>query len=241
MKNDSMTSTSSAESPALTLTPHDIIAWLKDNPCFLEQHPEALEILAPPKAHNGKGVADFQSYLVRRLKADKQEILEQSRELVETARSNMNNQARVHRAVLRLLEANSFEDFVRTITLDLSTLLDVDISVLVAESNGRDIPHVHTSGVRVVPAGTIDNWMRGKDILLQDDISGIEAIYGGGAGLVRSQALVRVDISMNTPPALLAFGSRGPDTFTDGQGTEQVAFLARVVERQFRSWLALPA
>ena len=72
------------------------------------------------------------------------------------------------------------------------------------------------------------------------DIRRIEAIYGAGANLVRSQALVRVDISLDTPPAILAFGSRDPELFQDGQGTEQVSFLARVVERQFRTWLNLP-
>lgn len=42
--------------------------------------------------------------------------------------------------------------------------------------------------------------MKGKNVMLQEDISGIEAIYGGGATLVRSQILLRVDISMDTPP-----------------------------------------
>ena len=124
--------------------------------------------------------------------------------------------------------------------MDLSTLLDVDISVLVVESNDQDIPHVHQNGIRVLPEGTIDKWMGDKSVLLQDDISGIEAIYGGGAALVRSQILLRVDISMNTPPAIVAFGSRDPNMFHDGQATDQILFLARVIERCFRSWLNLP-
>jgi uncharacterized protein YigA (DUF484 family) len=57
---------------------------------------------------------------------------------------------------------------------------------------------------------------------------------------VQSQALLRVDISMDTPPAILAFGSRDPHMFTDGQGTELISFLAGVVERNFRHWLDLP-
>ena len=61
------------------------------------------------------------------------------------------------------------------------------------------------------------------------------------ATLVRSQILLRVDISMGTPPAILAFGSRDPAMFSDGQATDQILFLARVIERCFRSWLSLPA
>jgi uncharacterized protein len=179
--------------------------------------------------------------MIQRLKADKEEVITTTREIVENSRANMNNQQRIHKAVLRLLEANSFDEFIQAITMDLSTMLDVDISVLVVEANGSDIPHISTSGIRVIPEGTVDKWMAGKNVLLQDNISGIEPIYGGGATLVKSQILLRVDISRNTPPAILAFGSRNPDMFHEGQATDQILFLARVIERSFRAWLNLPS
>lgn len=224
----------------LRTTAEDVIDYLRDHPQFLQKHPEAIDLLVPPKAAQGKGIADFQSHMIQRLKADKEKVLSNTQELVATSRANMNNQHRVHKAVLLLLEASTFDQFISTITMDLDTILDVDISVLVVESNGNEIPHVHTSGIRVIPPGTVDNWMKGKNVLLQDNISGIEAIYGGGAALVKSQILLRVDISMDTPPAILAFGSRNADMFQEGQGTDQVLFLARVIERCFRMWLNLP-
>jgi uncharacterized protein YigA (DUF484 family) len=218
----------------------DIIEYLRKNPKFLQQNPEAMDLLVPPKTEAGKGVADFQNYMIQRLKADKEQVITTTREIVENSRANMNNQQRVHKAVLRLLESNNFEDFIQSITMDLATILDVDIAVFVVESNGNEIPHIHTSGVRVIPPGTVDKWMAEKNVMLQDNISGIEAIYGGGAALVKSQILLRVDISMNTPPAILAFGSRDAGMFQEGQATDQVLFLARVIERCFRSWLNLP-
>jgi uncharacterized protein len=224
-----------------TLDAERIIAWLKQNPDFLKQNPEACDFLIPPTINAGRGVADFQSYMIERLKADKSEAVEVAREIVESARSNMNNQTRIHRAVLRVLDAESFDEFLQIITHDLSTLLNVDITTLVVETSGRAIPHIHTSGIRIVPDGTINSWMQNKTILLQENIGGIEAIYGPGATLVRSQALVRIDISQKTPPAILAFGSRDPHTFHPQQGTELVGFLARVVENEFRSWLMLPS
>lgn len=215
----------------------DILQYLKDNPDFLKKHPEACDLLIPPASSSSRGVADFQSYMIERLKADKQEFVKSTREIIENARSNMNNQQRIHKSVLAVLEASNFEDFIQTITMDISSILDVDISVLVVESSAREIPHVAQSGIRIVPEGTIDRWMSGKNALLQDDISGIEAIYGGGAALVRSQILLRVDISMDTPPAIIAFGSRDPHLFQEGQATDQILFLTRVIERCFRIWL----
>lgn len=224
----------------MNLNEDDILDYLKNNPKFLKQNPEALEFMDLPPMSSEKGVADFQSYMIKRLKADKEEVLQTTQALVETSRMNMNNQQRIHKAVLRLLEAKNFDDFIQAITMDLSTLLDVDITTFVVESNGQDIPHVQTNGIRVIPEGTIDKWMEDKNILLQDNISGIEPIYGGGATLVQSQILLRIDISMDTPPAILAFGSRDPNMFGEGQATDQVLFLARVIERCFRMWLNLP-
>jgi uncharacterized protein YigA (DUF484 family) len=199
-----------------------------------------MDLLVPPKTEAGKGIADFQNYMIQRLKADKEQVITTTRELVENSRANMNNQQRVHKAVLRLLEANNFEDFIQSITMDLATILDVDIAVFIVESNGGEIPHIHTSGIRIIPPGTVDKWMGEKNVMLQENISGIEAIYGGGAALVKSQILLRVDISMDTPPAILAFGSRDADMFQEGQATDQILFLARVIERCFRAWLNLP-
>ncbi len=221
---------------------NDILQFLQDNPTFLRDNPDVLEALIPEKERPTRGgVADFQSYVIEKLKADKMQVIASTRELVENARNNMNNQQRIHNAVLRLLEAHSFDEFIQCITMDLSSILDVDISVLVVESNEEHIPHVHQNGLRIIPEGTIEKWMGDKNVLLQDNISGIEPIYGGGATLVASQILLRVDIAKNTPPAILAFGSRDPNMFHDGQATDQILFLARVIERAFRTWLHLPS
>ena len=227
------------ETPAMPLSSDDIVAYLRDNPDFLQKNPEACDLLIPPKPVKGKGVADFQSYMIERLKADKEDFVETTKEIVANSRANMNNQQRVHAAVLRVLEAENFDDFIHSITMDIATILDVDIAVLVVEGDGTSIPHIQTSGIRIIPEGTTAKWMPDTDIILQDDITGSEAIYGGGANLVRSQILLRVDISMETPPALLAFGSRDPNMFSEGQATDQILFLARVIERSFRTWLKI--
>lgn len=216
-----------------TMHKDDILSYIRENP-------EILEELLPDRPRPQKGQpADFQAYMIERLKADKQQALESTREIVENARSNMNNQQRIHDAVLRLLEAQSFDEFIQCITTDLANRLDVDIAVLVVESEEKSIPDIRQNGIRILPPGTIDGWMEGKNVLLQDNISGIEAIYGGGAALVASQILLRVDISQGTPPAILAFGSRDANMFTDGQATDQIIFLTRVIERCFRSWLCI--
>lgn len=221
----------------------DVVEFLKNHPDFLQKNPDACDLLLPPKdTGKGRGVADFQHYMVQRLKKDKDTVIETTRDLIEVSRLNMNSVNRIHEATLKILEARSFPQFIQAITMDIAAILDVDAAILVVESDGStSTAGMNAAGVRVVPQGTIDQWMQGQESLLQADIHGSDAVFGGAARLVRSQAVLRVDISKFTPPAILAFGSRDPELFRDGQGTELVSYLARVVERCFRLWLDVPA
>lgn len=223
------------------LTPEDVCAYLREHPDFLVQNADLVHHLTPPSLDRGRGVVDLQAFMVERLRGEVRHLKDQQRALIGTSRANLNSQNRIHAAVLFLLDAQSFEQLIQTITTDLAVLLDLDVACLVVESNGYDTPHVQTSGVRVVEPGTVSRYLGKADVVLNAAIQGDPEIYGPGAGLVRSEALIRLQVSSETPDGMLAFGSREPDTFHAGQGTELVGFLARVVERVIRGWLELPA
>lgn len=221
------------------LTDDDVMAWLKANPKFLTRNPGAAELLIPPtRKDNDKKIADFQSYMIKRLKDDREDIIQSAQDIVQTSRANMNTQTRIQNAVLLLLEAGDFQDFIHTMTMDFASLLNVDIVSLVIEIDDDVIPQIDMTGVRVVGAGTIDLLTRKHQIVMEPAINGLNELYGGGATLVKSQLLLRLSIADHLPRALLAFGSRDPNLFQPGMGTEQIAFLGRVVERCFWSWLS---
>lgn len=222
------------------LTAEDVAAYLRDHPDFLIQRPELVAHIVPPAADRGQGVVDLQHFMVRRLQTDIARLQDQQRELVATTRANVNNQNRVHAAVLFLMDATSFEHLIQTITTDLAVLLDLDTAALVVEAAGTEIPQVNRSGVQVWAAGGIGGLMGKRDVILRAGIQGLPEVYGPGASLVRSEALVRLRLGGEAPSGLLALGSREPDMFHPGQGTELLTFLARVVERCIRGWLDLP-
>lgn len=225
-----------------TITPEEVLEWLKSNPDFLPNHPEALRYLKPPAAYQeDHTVVDFQRVMVEKLRKDNADIIETQYLLVQNSRANLNNQTRMHAAVLNLLDATSFEELIHIITSNLAITLDVDVIGLVIESDEMTIPHSYMSGVNVLQKGSVNHLMGDHKIILQSNIRGIEHIFGGAAGLVFSQALVRLDIPGKGPSGILAFGSRNPDFFAPDQGTELVTFLARVVERCIKAWLTLPS
>lgn len=225
------------------LTAEDVAAYLRDHPDFLASRSDLIPHLVPPSADRGEGVLDMQYFLLQKLRGELATAQTRQRELIATTRANLNNQNRVHAAVLFLLDAQSFEQLIQTITTDLAVLLDLDVTALAVEGLSSEIPHVQRQGVRVLEPGTVDSWLGAKrDVVLRGDIDGMPEIYGRqGAGLVRSEALVRLRIGGSAPQGILALGSREPDMFDHGQGTELLTFLARVVERTIRLWLDIPA
>ena len=75
------------------------------------------------------------------------------------------------------------------------------------------------------------------DTLLGTDIQGDPALFGEAAGLVRSQALLRLSFSRSAPLGLMCIGTRTADTFQPGLGTELLTFLARTLEITIAQWL----
>ena len=68
-----------------------------------------------------------------------------------------------------------------------------------------------------------------------------ERIFGSGAMLVESEAMVRFGGDERLPQAILALGSRLEDRFRPGDPVELYRFLGGVLDRCLRKKLGLPA
>jgi len=221
-------------------TEDEVGAYLRAHPDFLARHAELVHhLILPPPERDGGNVVDLQSFMLDRLRREVRTLKDQQRDLIATARANMNSQNRIHAAVLFLLDAPSFPQFVQTVTTDLAVMLGVDVASLVIETNGP-VPSPPPSGVIAAAPGTVTRLLGRREVILLSDTPGAAEVFGPGAGLVRSQALIRLQVTPDTPPGLLAFGARDPVLFHESQATELVSFLARVVERCLRAWLDLP-
>lgn len=219
----------------------EVADFLRQNPDFLADYPDVLESLATPARWRGDSVVDLQHHMVERLRDEVMRLRSSRDELLLAGRTNMASQGRVHDAVLSLLRAESFAALIETATIDLAVLLDVDVVAIVVETSSADHYNGSIKGVVRLPAGSVDRLMpAGQDIVLHEEVTGDRELFGSGAGLVRSEALLRLDISEESPPALIAFGSRRSGQFHPGQGTELLRFLGRVLELTVRAWLNLP-
>lgn len=230
-----------AGAPALDAV--QVKSYLKAHPEFLIEHPDVIEVLAPPGREAGDNVHDMQQFMLRRLRDEVGRLKSQQRALVETSRTNMSIQNQVHQAALALMEARSFEHLIHIVTTDLSQMLDVDVVTICVEAmpdgpTGR----VKTAGVYLLEPHGVDSRIgQGREVLLANDIPADPQVFGPAAGLVKSQALARMRVSRRTPDGLLAVGARDAGKFNPEQGAELLVFLAGLLGRAIRGWLGLPS
>ena len=231
-----------ATSREFVLRSDEVLRYLSDNPDFLTAHPDLLTELTPPTHRRGESVLDMQHYMIDRLQKQVAALRSEQQDLIAASRSNMTSQARVHFAVLALLEARTFEHLIEVVTTDLTNLLDIDVVTLCVESNSATAKVAGTDGVFVVHQGCVDELLgEDRDIVLHEDEAAVLHLFGSAATLVKSSALVRLRLNSTAPLAVLALGSRERGRFHPGprNGTPVLSGSCRR-NSALEGWLDLP-
>lgn len=225
-----------------SLTAGQVAEYLRSHPDYLVRHPDLLTVLTPPSRRTGDTVVDMQQFMVERQRREMERLRDAHDELVEMSRGNLSTQGRIHAGVLRLLAARSFEHLIEIITQELAHTLRCDAVTLCVEGEKSLLPRAIRGGLFVLRPGEIDAIL-GSDndvVVRQRPQVGLDQVFGPAAGLIRSDALLRLRVSRAAPIGLLGIGSRRDDYFPPQQGTELLAFFAHAVEHCIRVWLDLP-
>jgi uncharacterized protein len=216
-----------------------VIEFLQGNPQFLAEHPELFEVLTPPEQKHGRGVIDFQYYAIDHLRKGLRKTKDRFNGLVTSARENLSVQQQVQRAILSTIRARNLEELLEVLSTDLMTWFDVDVVRLAMESEMAGTYETYYneenySGIAFVPPGTANAVLLGEKVRLIADTQGeppigFEMVFADCSSLVRSSALVRLELPTIGRPAILAFGVRHADRFHPHQGGELLGFLGEVM------------
>ena len=240
-KSDNGAVFAAAPEPAGEISGRDVLGYLRQHPNFLDRHPEALRLLRAPEREVGDRIADFQHFQIERLRGELTRVNQDHRTLIAASRGNLASRNRVHKAALAIIAAPSFEQLMQAATTDLAVVLDVDVATICVETAAMPGRKLTTQGIHVLQEGTIESLLGSeRDALLCADAPGEAALFGGAAGLVRSQALLRLGFGRSAPPGLLCMGTRHPGRFHPGLSTELLSFLARVLGTTISQWLNPP-
>ncbi|NNU79588.1 DUF484 family protein [Halovulum dunhuangense] len=198
----------------------------------------------------GRNIVDLRAKLVERLEERLNRLEATNRTVIAAAYENLAGTNQIHRAVLALLEPNSFRGFLAALGEEVAHILSIDAIRLGLES-GSAIPGAHLgpkgplSGLVIaLPRGGVEEYLSDGDgrparrVTLRRATAQADDLYGQNEALVQSEALLKLDLGQGKGAALLALGAEDPQRFTPDQGTDLLSFFAGAFERVLRRWLA---
>jgi uncharacterized protein YigA (DUF484 family) len=211
---------------------------------LLEDHDVMRALVAANDDQTAGNIVDLRSVAMNRLEARFDRLEDTHRNVIAAAYDNLAGTNQVHRAILRMMDADTLEEFLADLSGEVADILRVDAIRLVVESS---VPDSHTNegtGVAVMPENYVEGYitlgrnMPARQVTLREFHKVGGSLYGARAEYIKSEACLKVDLGPNQLPAMLVMGSEDPQQFTSQQGTDLLTFFAGVFERVVRRWLA---
>lgn len=214
--------------------------YLVDNPSIvLDDEDLGQQIVEAAKANFGSNVVDMQGAVMHRMRRRLRAIEIEREEMIDAATENMASMESVHDAVLTMLEAPTFSEFIEIVGARFGDLLKVDSVRLCLESELAEdgSPKQQASTLQAVAPGDVDRFFLGMNWGVMMRAVEPETLPLHTDQRVTSEALVRLDFGEGTRPGVLVFGALDPDRFHDEQGGELLVFLGGAISRVMRRWL----
>ncbi|WP_158968899.1 DUF484 family protein [Chachezhania sediminis] len=201
-------------------------------------------LVSATEAARGDNIVDMRGMAMQRLESRLDRLENLHRSVIAAAYDSISGTNQIHRAVLKLLDPDTFEGFVTGLGSDVAQILRVEAIHLVLESaQGDEAATLGRLGdvLRVMGPGFVQTYISrgdtGRQVVLRQLRHAGADIYGAKAGRVRSEACMVLDLGTGRAPALLVIGSGDAKQFSPQQGTDLLAFFAGVFERTMRQWL----
>lgn len=214
---------------------------------LLDDHDLMRALVAATERARGTNVVDLRGIAMERLEERLDRLEDTHRSVIAAAYENLAGTNQVHRAVLRLLEPLSFDEFLSVLSGDVAQILRIDAVRLVLEApNAAAADSLRKLGgvVHAAERGFIERYMLAgrrlpaRAVTLRQTQPDAGAIYGEATAYIQSEALMQIDLGPGRLPGMLAFGAEDASHFKPSQGTDLLTFLAGVFERTMRRWLA---
>ena len=195
---------------------HEVAAWLRRHPAFLQQFPDLALTLVVPR-DNGP-TASLASYQLDILREKNRELTKRLHELFGNAQENERLAVRTHQLTLALLKQASAADTLRAMAASLAEDFQGDL-------------------VRIVSFHAVDgiddaDWLQ---VIAEDDprLSGFRDLMGSGEPVcgrlhpdknallygLRAEEVQSSALLVLPGTGLVAVGSRDPNRFFPGMGT----------------------
>ena len=220
---------------------------ISDPESVLEDQDLMRALISANERAMGGNVIDLRGVAMERLEARLDRLEDTHRSVISAAYENLAGTNQIHRAILKMLDPLSFEEFLKGLGGEVADILRVDVVKLVLETvqNERD-PAITRLGdvLCVAEPGFIGEYLsQGRNVPLRQVTlrqmqQGSAAIYGEAADWIGSEACLKLDFGKGRLPGMLVFGAEDPHLFSPQQGSDLLAFFTGIFERTMRRWLS---
>jgi hypothetical protein len=223
---------------------------LRDPDAVLEDKEVMRALISAGGARPGRNVVDLRGVLVERLENRLDRLEDTHRTVIAAAYENLAGTNQIHRAVLALLDATSFEGFLHAAGTLVPQILSIDVVRIALETPmvrpGTPLGPAgeHHRLIVALEAGGVEQYFGGsppgpkRAVLLRQSLALGSVVYGEDAAWIRSEALIRLDLGRGKRPGLMLFAAEDPHRFGPDQGTDLLTFFGGVFERVVRRFLA---
>ena len=229
MTQTSATCNDTMETPNLTET--EILNYLRRHPKFFSKHNDILKYMEIPERWTEDGIVDMQKFLLDRRSDEIDDLRDCAQEVIETSRSNLSVQTRVHAATLALISANDFKQLIQVLVDDTPFFLDIEAISIGFEPIEINKHNIFPKAVKKLEEGCIEKLIGiDQNFRLFPNFKDDGTLFGSSSKNIVSGLLSKICLPNDYGIGLLCLGS-SENIFHRNQGTELVNFFVRVVER----------
>jgi len=221
---------------------------LQDPDIILDDRDLMRALITANDRQMGGNIVDMRGIAMERLENRLDRLEDTHRSVIAAAYENLAGTNQIHRAILKLLDQDDFESFLKILGTEVAEILRVDRIRLVLESpeaTETSAPKVQKleDVLTVVAPGFVDDYLTGgrnmpqRAVTLRQIGTGAPSIYGEDADWIASEALLRLDLGEGRLPAMLVMGAEDPHQFRPSQGTDLLTFFTGVFERSMKRCL----
>lgn len=160
-------------------------------------------------------------------------------DLIAFARGHSGATAAIHGAVLALMDADSLDALLETVTTRWPTMLGIDEVTLALVADGKGF-RVGKDGIWTVEPRIVDRAIERIDPVTMRVVGCGHPLFGSAARDIRSEVLVILEADAPLPYGLLLLGQSKEAVIDGKHGTEYMGFLGAALGAMLRRWLVIP-
>ncbi|GAA4716234.1 DUF484 domain-containing protein [Sphingomonas lutea] len=184
-------------------------------------------------------VIQFEERALASLQARLGAAQEANEDLIAFARGHSGAVSSIHAAVLAAIDADGMERLFHVVAQEWPLILGIDavaLSLVVGEQGFR----ADGSGVQPVDPKILLRAIRQVNGVEMRSVARGHPLFGPASGLIRAEALVRIDCEPPLPCGLLVLGQRDSLSLDARHGSELLMFLGHSLASMIRRWLIDP-